>query len=519
MNDTQTIPSQHKQLLRLFLDGYTSMCAHMNPACQKGLRAAAALAFTKWFYTAAASDTLLTPANIIGQDLESQATGKEYQYTLRLPSAQEGLEKCSFQLLSYSLESHPFVEDLRRLTDYCVPDCKMDETLFFLEEDRDILLKEIAHENDFYLEYLTRIAWRLGLFTYMPAIHTKKVQRAPFCDTFFAGENREILAAAVEAACELAAERFSISMELEHGIATPAFFKECLYTPTETDRIFVDFYKQVEIDIEEIWQAPPGELTEEDKAVISSFLFTGIMLDKWFIFPMSSFFGLLRPISFTPISYFHLVNNLSSLLIMEHNIGAELFTPPSYYSLSPFGKAFWGSTEEDADKYKMPIKLPYDEILAALARETEISRFEHIFYMGPEKDILTIKVFLKEDPDFWKIVDIPTNTPLDDFCRDLCAAFSLEDGGDYLLSIPDENNFPVEYSPLGSKRSVNKTTGKTLADLWLEKGTAFSLTFEKTTQILLEITEISPGDPYILYPRIKKQSPKVTALEKIEEIF
>ena len=519
MNNEQTTTSQHHDLLSLFLEGYTSMCAHMDPACQKGLRASASLAFTKWFYTAAASETLLTPANILGQELNAAEGVTEYQYTLRLTTQEDGSEGYGFQLLSYSLNTHPFLEDLRKIADFCVPDSKMDETLFFLAEDREVLLKQLAHENEFYLEYLTRIAWRLGLFTYLPAIHTKKVQRAAYCNDFFAQGNQEQLLAVAEAACELAAERFSISMELEHGVATPSFFKECMTAPTETDRIFVEFYKQVDIDIEEIWQAAPGDLTEEDKAVISSFLFTGIMLDKWFIFPMSSFLGLLRPISFTPISYFHLVNNLASLLIMEHNIGAELFTPPSYYSLSPLGKALWGNFTAEDEKYKMPKKLPFEEIMQALLRETELNRFEHVFYMGPEKDILAIQVFLKEDPEFWKLVEIPIDTPLDDFCRDICAAFSMDEVEEYLLSIPDENNFPVEYSPIGSKRSVNKTADKRLGDLWLDKGTVFTLTFEKTTQIILEITEVSVGNPYILYPRVKKQSPKVTALEKIEEIF
>jgi len=306
---------------------------------------------------------------------------------------------------------------------------------------------------------------------------------------------------------------------LDHGIATPSFFKDCLTSPTETDQIFIQFYKQVEIDIEEIWKAQPADLTEDDKAIISSFLFTGIMIDKWFIFPMSAFFGMLRPISFTPIHYFNLVNNLSALLIMEHNIGAELFTPPSYYSLTPLGKAIWGDPGDEDEKYNMPDKLPYEEILEALERETEINHFEQVFYMGPDKDILTIQVSMREDPDFWKTIEIATTTPLDEFCHDLAAAFAVDEVTDFILSVPDENQFPLDYSPHGSKRSVNKTTEKTLEDLYLDKGTVFSLTFEKTNQIILEVTDIFPGDPFILYPRIKRQSSKVTEIEKIDEIF
>lgn len=519
MKHEQITQPQHSHLLSLFSNGYTSMCAHMDLSCQKGLKETAPLAFTKWYYTAIAADTLLSPANIVSQDLEKAREGVEFQYTLHLPSDGQDVKECTFRLLSYSLEQHPLIEDLRKITDFCAPDCKMNENLFFVEEDRATLLKKLSHESEYYLEYLTRLAWRMGLFIYMPAIHTKKAQRAPYCNTFFAQDTEIVLKAAMEAACELAAERFSISMELDQGMATPNFFQECLSSPTETDRIFIDFYKQVDIEIEKIWKTSPNELTEDDKAIISSFLFTGIMIDKWFIFPMSSFFGIIRPISFTPINFFNQVNNLSALLIMEHNIGTELFTPPSYYSLTPLGERLFDKKNDEDEKYKLSNKLSYEQILEALEREIEINRFEHVFYMGAEKDILTIKAFLKTDPDFWKMIEIEITTPLDEFCSDLSAAFSMEDDRDYLLSVLDENNFPVDYSPLGSKRSINKTAGKNLEDLLLAKEDLFSLTFGKTNQMILEVIDIFPGDPYILYPRIQAQSPKVTELEKIDEIF
>lgn len=519
MKYKQITQPQHSHLLSLFLNGYTSMCDHMDLSCQKGLKETASLAFTKWYYTAIAADTLLSPANIVSRDLKKVREGVEFQYTLHLPPDGQDLKECSFQLLSYSLEQHPLIEDLRKITDFCAPDCKMNENLFFMEEDRVTLLKELSHESEFYLEYLTRLAWRMGLFIYMPAIHTKKAQRAPYCNTFFAQDTKVMLKEAVEAACELAAERFSISMELDQGIAAPGFFQECLSSPTETDHIFIEFYKQVDIEIEKIWQTSPNELTEDDKAIISSFLFTGIMIDKWFIFPMSSFFGIIRPIAFTPINFFNQVNNLSALLIMEHNIGTELFTPPSYYSLTPLGEKLFDKINEEEEKYKLPDTLSYEQILEALEREIEINRFEHVFYLGAEKDVIAIKASVRTAPDFWKMIEIEITTPLDEFCSDLSAAFSMANDSDYLLSVLDENNFPLDYSPLGSKRSINKTAEKTLEDLLLDKEDIFSLTFGKKNQLILEVMDIFPRNPYILYPRIKAQSQKVTAIEKIDEIF
>ena len=50
---------------------------------------------------------------------------------------------------------------------------------------------------------------------------------------------------------------------------------------------------------------------------------------KWFLTPMSVFFRFIRPIAFTPMQFYPLVNTLASLILMEHNVGAELFTPPT----------------------------------------------------------------------------------------------------------------------------------------------------------------------------------------------
>ena len=91
--------------------------------------------------------------------------------------------------------------------------------------------------------------------------------------------------------------------DLEDGIAPPDFFYHLLESNQEVDRIFIDFYKRVDVDIKEIWRTPPEKLNAEERSIASSFLFTGIMLDKWFLTPMSVFFRFIRPIAFTPMQF------------------------------------------------------------------------------------------------------------------------------------------------------------------------------------------------------------------------
>ena len=118
------------------------------------------------------------------------------------------------------------------------------------EEEKKEILAQLSLRAEFYLEYLTRLAWLHGLLAPMPSIHTRRVQPASECDAFFAQPTADILFQLGESACTLASERFIEAMDLEDGIAPPDFFYHLLESNQEVDRIFIDFYKRVDVDIE-----------------------------------------------------------------------------------------------------------------------------------------------------------------------------------------------------------------------------------------------------------------------------
>ena len=250
--------------------------------------------------------------------------------------------------------------------------------------------------------------------------------------------------------------------------------------------------------------------------------FTGIMLDKWFLTPMSVFFRFIRPIAFTPMQFYPLVNTLASLILMEHNVGAELFTPPTYYSLTALGKELFADPDIiDVDKQQMPQTMPYEQLQAAVLQEAEAQEQELLFLTEVVPDVLSLKISQSGDADLWKIIEVGQDMDVNVLCRDLCGAFALEDMADYLLSVPDRNGFPLEYSANGSKRSLNKANGKMLQELPLSVGTTLLLypTHSRAAYLRLEILEKGKGNPYLMYPRVTEQSPKMIELEKMDELF
>ena len=67
--------------------------------------------------------------------------------------------------------------------------------------------------------------------------------------------------------------------------------------------------------------------------------------------------------------FFSLVNTLAALVLMERNLGAELFTPSTYYNLTPLGAELFADPDTELrNRQKLPDTVPYDQIISALEK-------------------------------------------------------------------------------------------------------------------------------------------------------
>ncbi len=518
--DTNTSVSDVAKLLELFTTEYEKYFSHMDTTVQKPLLHLAPLVFAKWFDTALAEETILTPANIINMELADEKT-EELAYVLHVDAEKQGLQKYRFSLERYTLNNHPFLADLQTVLRFCLPDKTVQEDGLLFAEDADTCKKQLHFSDDFYLEYLMRLCYQLQLFETLPAIHTHKITKSSSCETFFAQDSKTILHTLLVEGCILAAERFHTIMSLEAGTIDHTFFYAYLTDHQEIDHIFTDFYEQVGMDLAPIWEKSPETLSSEEQAILSSVVFAGIMLSKWFITPMSLFLRVIRPIHFTPTRFYQTINNLSALLIMQHNVGAELFTPPTYYSLTALGMALTAGEKVGENKQKMPRSIPFAQLLEVIAPENELRLFEEMLRCETIPQIYTFHVVMQQEQTLWKTVEVSVDHALHDFCCDICSAFCMDDVTDYVLSVPNETGFPMYYAPAFSKRAINKTNTMILQDLHPTQDTVWTLTPQQDKHMTLTITlqKSESGSPYRMYPRVKAQSEKISALEDIDEIY
>ena len=518
MNQDQC-SAQHEHLLHLFTTEYEKYVSHMDTDTQNRLRQIAPMVFSKWYYTTLASDTILSPINIISLDFDTEK--KEKIYTLRTKVNENKELQYEFSLLTYSMLHHPIIEDIHIILDHCVPDCAVDKNGQFFPDSKKKLLEHLSLYDEFYLEYLVTLCHQMGFFHTIPSIHVHKIQKNETADSFFSLSLEKQLRILLDEACYLAAQRFQHIMDLDAGVLDDGFFHDFLTSPQSVDDIFTAFYKRLQIEVHALWETPPEDMTGEDKALLSSLLFAGIVLDKWFLTPMSTFLRVIRPISFIPMDFYRVVNNLSGIILMKHNLSAELFSPASYYSLTAIGKAICDVDTEAENRQAMPSTLTFEQILQVILPEIESALYEELHRLENDITVLQLFVVMEKNKEIWKIVETNKDVSIHTFCHDLCISFDIENIPDYVLSVPDQNGFPVEYSPIGSKKSINKTNHLSLAELPLstEKSARLIPNGDPRDTLIITVREEKKGDPYLSYPRICEQSERVTEREQIDEIF
>lgn len=503
-----------EELFAYFIGGYEQYYTHMDTAAKKQLRQIAPMVFAKWYYTTIMPETILTPANIL--EAHTFGSGKQGTYepvcTLRMQKNGKGIGKYICRELAYTIQDHPMIADLKTLIAFCEPDCTVDERGCLSEEDTETLLPELFMEDHYYVEYLMLLAQWMGLVEQAPAIHTHKIRKSSKMDAFLQKDNKQQLQELLWAGCAVAAEQLTESLDLDAGMVDAAFFYHYLEDHQSTDNFFLDFFALLDVNLETIWHKEVDEMSEEDHALMSSFLFLGLVTDKWFFLPMGLFFHVIRPMYFMPFSFSKTINSMASLIAMGQEPLRELLIPPSYYSLSILGQELTEKKEFSKNLQSMPTVEDGAEMMRAVEMQLHMMTYEQIVQKNEPLQVVRMRICLEQKPEMWKEVEIPFRFSLDLWCHDIAMAFAMEDIQDYVVSVPNTDGVLVKYAPEGSKKAFCKTTDMTIEMLEPKEKDRWYLHTD-CDSIIIDVLELLEGDAYRMYPRIHKQSKKITEWE------
>ncbi len=524
MKKTALAQSKHITLLQLFHAEFEGVYRHMVPSCKKELLDLVPTMFNKWCFTSLLKETVLTPANIIAIDIKKQMEPQTvYAYTIKVNQRQSGNPKFSYELTSYSLHQHPLLIDLQQLVEYCTPDIPVDDDGFFFQEDKENLLSMLSQHDTFYLDYLTILAWELNLIQEIPSLYANKIQGTKKREYFFKQNSKKALLETIDAGLAIAADKFNLHMHLDEEVLSGDIFRTYLHNGQDIDQIFIDLYSYIDVDIESVWtHSAANQISEDESSILSSLFFLSIVLDKWFLTPFGTYFRIIHPLHCTPYRFVQTMNNLSNMLIMQADVSMELFTPCTYYGLSPLGEALYPNEITQKNIQAIPSSLTFADIMAALSYNLNTQAVnESISLVQMPNAVYTFKIKFASDKRYWRIMEVLSATSLKELCHDICTAFAMENVEDYTIIVKDHNEFPVIYSPAHSKKSVNKAENFLLVELNLKEKDI--LTFTPTPNgypaLVLELMKIGSNNPYVIYPRITKQSKLISQQDIRDDLF
>lgn len=508
MTNHSPFQERHQQLLELFTKNFFEVYDSMDSEVQSDLLEIAPALFRRWYVSALIPETTLSPSVAFRIDFYKQLEKKHvYTYIMNTEKTENGTAVFQYQLLEYSLQKHPLLEDLKIILKYCSPDCAISEQGDFLEQDKKILLQKISRKESFYLYYLTLLLCNMELLVPLPSIHTIRIQPHPKAEKFFKKPTEQILSHIVNVALETASYEITEAIGADPGYFSTDIFFKFLKNNTDTEDIFIQLYELIDIDIAKLWEIPSADdFTEEEAALASSFFFMGILLDKWFFTPLGDFLQIIQPIYYLPFYFVSTLNRIANLVVSNCSLQSELYSPCSIFDLTEIGEAILENIEHTGEKQPLPVDLNFPQVFDAIIRHAENDLFENaIFQQNTDIPVCPIKISFSKHPEYWKIIEVLDNASLYDICTEICTVFDFTNISFYSVTAEDKDSFPFfQGSPLKHK---NQKPSPFLPSSF-SSGDVLYFTPEKNTskQLKLEFLPKQKQIPFILYPRLRKQS-------------
>ena len=144
MTNHSPFQKNHKQLLEFFSKSFFEVYNNMDKEVQPTLLEVAPILFRRWYVSALIPETTLSPSVAFRIDFSKKLSSENiYSYIMTLDKTENEKPIFQYHILEYSLQKHPFIEDLKIILNYCTPDCELSEQGEFLENDQKTLLQQI----------------------------------------------------------------------------------------------------------------------------------------------------------------------------------------------------------------------------------------------------------------------------------------------------------------------------------------------------------------------------------------
>ena len=532
-------PIHFEELLNIFKNNFTAAYKSLTHRNKSRMLPYLTCFYRRWLYSALIENTILTPANLMQLFINS-SEGAIISVTIPKLTRKNDIRSMRFVSCEYSLDQHPVTKDLEQLVNFCMPDVELDEDDTVAGEAAERMRSAFFIGDPFYIEYLSLLAFKLGLLKKITSIHSNRAQPTAEAEVFFAAPRREIFKQIFHASIEIAAFYVIDALPMGHSRPGRDYILSLLREPRTTDEIFDDLYRRMGVNINEFLDFEGEDADGLDdiyNAMISGTFYLGVILDKYFYTVFGYYLKLINPGYVLPSDFCGELDYAMDTIQYAEDISLGMFAPCSHYSITPLGAEFFGVTNDD-DTIERLRHLP-DKVLVEMIAGSVKSYAERIeeYLLAnhgdvSDKRVFEIKVKSVLNKAYWKHIEFPHTMSLHEVYLFLAYEFAYETNHKYAF-FPDMSHNPfTAYTSPSHKRRSKKADATTLSDLQITERSKFMLVLHdvvnpfadeaiplKEFKFEIELLKIKPYETRKHYPYVTRISQAFQNFEFDDEWF
>ena len=461
----------------LFEDGFMEAYRGANNKRRRKILPYLQAIHRRWYYATLVEHTPFSPANLmesIGKYF-NEGPGKHPVAVLRTPTKVTGVDS---RIVSYTIDNHPVVADMKLLIDYCSPHIDLYETGCFTDVQAVECAELLSINDPHYASFLLELAGWMKILTKMPSLYVQRMQIAKKYEKMQALPNEEFLRDIVDAAVGMTASGLRNSIPMPEHIFSESFVHSLLTNPTETDDIFARVFEVLGYDIDDLLDignmpVPEGLPLESlgfDMELLSGTFVMGIVLDRFFFTPFGHFLRIIRPMYALPFAFYEEVGDYVNVCEDPEEAFVAFFAPCSSYTLTDLGLQLLDIKPTEENYFDIS-QLPFDNMKDAIfvnnqSLATFVEMAQHLSPLvlsgGLPGRIYTFRVRLESDTSVWMHLHVPDNLSLHQLYEEISEYFDLKDNEDFSFFHDKTENRFAEYP--SAKRTAKAKNPRQSAD-------------------------------------------------------
>ncbi|MCL2571645.1 MAG: hypothetical protein FWE11_04510 [Defluviitaleaceae bacterium] len=524
------IQSLHALFDTYFMEAYREA----NPRRRRSTLPYLQAIYRRWYYSTIIENTPLSPANII--EAICRHHGQSHSiYPVARERSKAKLTGIDMELIEYSLEAHPIIDDLVLLTDFCLPYIDLTDEGIMPSDKARKLAEKLSLCDPHYGGFLLELALRMKLIIKVPSIGVNRFCVATDIKNRLLTPASDLFHEIVEATIFLSSKGLQDLVMLPESLFSVSFVRSLLVNPMETDDIFARVYEVLGYDLEDLLDITMGmkdtddeDIDGRDMDLLAGTFMTGVYLDKFFFTPFGHFLKLIRPLYVIPFEFEGEIADYTAVNNDPEEGIIAFFAPCSSYTLTDLGIEYFGVSKTEANFLDVADAIQFENMKDSIfsskeALEVFVAVAKHLGPIGTMQkgqgwnSIYTFRVRMESDTSVWIHLQVPESATLHQMYDEIAMHLYIKDNGDYTFYHDKEENRFAEYSsPKRAKRRGKNAEETEISKLDFEhqkqlllvaynQAIPFGRT-NPTMQVEIELLHIKPPEEGYEYPRISRVS-------------